>query len=186
VRSTALMCGRTHSSWAFRDLFLGHISPISPHFPIRPYSKPRALSPFPHLNHSLTSKIPKPTATNLLPHHRNTTAGLSPVNPPTAGRPFGQLLIFPPFSTRNPLFQVCSFFFHFFLVDSRHKSILGLCRTVWGWFLGVFAGGWIVLKRVFKPFGFWAPTRCSRKFPNQHSPCLEAEAPLLGPLGPKA
>jgi hypothetical protein len=115
VRSTALMCGRTHSSWAFRDLFLGHISPISPHFPIRPYSKPRALSPLPHLNHSLTSKIPQPTATNLLPHHRNTTAGLSPVNPPTAGRPFGQLLIFPPFSTRNPLFQVCSFFFHFFL-----------------------------------------------------------------------
>jgi hypothetical protein len=107
------MCGRTHSSWTFRDLFLGHISPISPHFPIRPYSKPRTLSPLPHLNHSLTSKIPQPTATNLLPHHRNTTAGLSPVNPPTAGRPFGQLLIFPPFSTRNPFFLVCSFFFIF-------------------------------------------------------------------------
>jgi hypothetical protein len=47
VRSNARMYGRTHSSWAFFDLLLGHISPIPysflhlPHTsPILPYSPP--------------------------------------------------------------------------------------------------------------------------------------------------
>jgi hypothetical protein len=170
VRSTALMCGRTYSSWAFNDLFLGHISPISPSFPHSAVRTLHSPSPFPHLNHSLNIQI---TAAHHLPTTPCPIAGPSPTSPPTAGRPLAGISSFTIFLPENP------FFFSVFLVDC------GFC-IVCGWFCVDCAGGWVVLKGVFKPFGFWAPTRCSRKFPNQHSSCLEAEAPLLGPLGPKA
>jgi hypothetical protein len=129
-------CGRTHSSWAFRDLLLGHISPTSPSFP-HSAVHPSTASLRPHFTSSLESKkTPHTTATHHFPTTPRPTAGLSPVNPPTAGRPFGQLLIFPPFSTRNPLFQVLFIFFIFFscgFTAQVHSGTVPHCLGLVSW-----------------------------------------------------
>jgi hypothetical protein len=108
--STTLMCGRTYSSWAFRDLLLGHFSPISPSFFL--VGRTPLHSPF---------SIPPPKSLPKHPNHRRPTtprpiAGLSPTSPPTAGRPLAGFSSFPIFLPENPFFSNSSiFFFQFFL-----------------------------------------------------------------------
>jgi hypothetical protein len=41
------------------------------------------------------------------------------------------------------------------------------------------------LRRDLKPLFLEVPTKCSTKFPNQLSRCLEAKLLLLGPMAPK-
>jgi hypothetical protein len=142
-------------------------------------------SPFsvPHFTSSLKSKIhhtPPPPITSPPPPFPP-PAPLRPFHPPPAAH-----LSFSPFFPRKPISPNFFNCFHFF------SSILGTnpfldCDPLICWLFGfVFAGGWFDFKGDFKPLSFWAPTSCSTKFPNQHSSCLEAKAPLLGPLGPKA
>jgi hypothetical protein len=126
VRSATLMCGRTYSSWAVFDLFLGHIPPIPPHFPISAARLFHSPSTFP------PPKSP-PNIQIIAAHHLPTTsrpvAGPSPTSPLTAGRPLAGLSFFPIFLPEITFFQ----FLHFssvFLVDCGHKSILGLCPIV--------------------------------------------------------
>jgi hypothetical protein len=127
VRSNALMCGRTYSSWAVLDLFLGHISPIPPHFPIPAARLSHSPSPFPPPKSLPNIQI---TAAHHLPTTSRPFAGPSPTSPPTAGRPLAGFHFSPFFYPKSHFFQ----FLHFssvFLVDCGHKSILGLCPIVW-------------------------------------------------------
>jgi hypothetical protein len=109
--STALMCGRTYSSWAFRDLLLGHFSPISPSF--FPVGRTPLHSPF---------SIPPPKS---LPKHPNHRRPSPPNHSPSHRRPLSdqpthrqlsisRFFIFSHFSTRKPIFfKFFIFFFSF-------------------------------------------------------------------------
>jgi hypothetical protein len=129
-------CGRTYSSWAFRDLLLGHFSPISPSF------FPVGRTPL----HSRFS-IPPPKSLPKHPNHRPTTprpiAGPSLTSPLTADRPLAGFSSFPIFLPENPFFSNSSFFFSVFLVDC------GFC-IVCGWFWVCFCRGLGCFERGFQ------------------------------------
>jgi hypothetical protein len=106
-----VLCGRTYSSWAFRDLFLGHISPTSPSFP---HSAVRPSTAFLHSPLHILPRIQKNTT-----HHRHPSL---PHHPPSHRRPLSghfthrrpHIWVFPHFFPENPFLPNSSFFFIFF------------------------------------------------------------------------
>jgi hypothetical protein len=129
VRSNALMCIQTYSSWAVPGPIFRSFLPLFPYSAVQPKISPPSLS-------SLKSKIhhtPHTTATHHFPTTPRPTAGLSPAISPTAGRRFDYFPHFFLFFPKTHFYKNLQFFLIFF-VDFGHKSILGLCPIDLGCF----------------------------------------------------
>jgi hypothetical protein len=59
------------------------------------------------------------------------------------------------------------------------------CACLCVGFIHYLQGVGVDFKGVLKPLILEVPTKCSTKFPNEVSACLEGKVRLLGPLGPR-
>jgi hypothetical protein len=154
-------CGRPHlgavertRAGAVFDLFLGHIFPIPPHFPIPAARLFPSPSPFPHLKSPPNIQI---TAAHHLPTTSRPFTGPSPTSPPTASRPLAGILSFPIFFPGNRFFHIFSFFSSFSCVfwARIHCGIVPHCL---GWIICWFVQGvGLFWKGFSNPLDFGRP-----------------------------